>query len=127
MLMERLVMVMVMLMERLELKAKKFSSFPSASDQDIDSMWEAVQAIDPFIEKDESLTSDQDTDSMWEAVQAIDPFIEKDESLTKKNLSSKQELSAFMTHCCQSHHYTFQIRKYGSKSCALCRPIRLPR
>ena len=64
---------------------------------------------------------------MWEAVQAIDPFIEKDESLTKKNLSSKQELSAFMTHCCQSRHYTFQIRKCGSESCAICGPIRLQR
>ena len=45
-----------MLMEHLELKGKKFSSFPSASDEDIDSMWEAVQAIDPLTEKDESLT-----------------------------------------------------------------------
>ena len=45
-----------MLMEHLELKGEKFSSFPLASDEDIDSMWEVVQAVDPFTEKDKSLT-----------------------------------------------------------------------
>ena len=49
-------LLLVMLLERLELKGKKFSSFPSASEQDIDSMWEMVQVIDSTIQKDESLT-----------------------------------------------------------------------
>ena len=75
---------LVMLLERLKLKGKKFSSFPSASEQDIDSMWKVVQAVDSCIEKDESLT--------------------------KKSLSSKQELSAFMKHCCTSRHYSFRLR-----------------
>jgi len=48
--------LLVMLLERLELKGKKFSSFPSVSEQDIDSMWEVIQEIDSTIEKDESLT-----------------------------------------------------------------------
>ena len=93
--------LLVMLLERLELKGKKFSSFPSASEQDIDSMWEVIQEIDSTIEKDESLT--------------------------KKNLSSKQDLSAFMKHCCVSQHYSFQIKKCGSESCSVCGPIRLPK
>ena len=90
-----------MLLEHLELKGKKFSSFPSTSEQDIDSMWEVVQAVDSCIEKDESLT--------------------------KKSLSSKQELSAFMKHCCTSRHYSFQIKKCESELCALCGPVRLPK
>ena len=80
---------------------KKFSSFPPASEQDIDSMWETVQEID--------LT------------------IEKDESLTKKNLPSKQGLTAFLKHCCTSRHYSFQIKKCGSESCGMCGPVRLPK
>ena len=92
--------LLVMLLERLELKGKKFSSFPSASEQDIDSMWETVQEIDSTIQKDESLT--------------------------KKNLPSKQELTAFLKHCCTRCHYSFQIKKCGPKSCGMCGPVRLP-
>ena len=89
--------LLVMLLERLELKGKKFSSFPSASEQDIDSMWKTVQEIDSTIEKDELLT--------------------------KKNLPSKQGLTAFLKHCCTSRHYSFQIKKCGSKSCGMCGPV----
>ena len=68
-----------MLLKCLELKGKEFSSFSSGSEQD--------------------------TDFMWEIVQVMDSSIEKDESLTKKNRLSKQGLTAFMKHCCTSHHY----------------------
>ena len=62
-----------MLMEHLELKGEKFSSFPLASDKDIDSMWEAVQAVDPFTEKDKSLTkknlsSNSNSQLLWPTV-----------------------------------------------------------
>ena len=93
--------LLVMLLEHLELKGKKFSSFPSASEQDIDSMWETVQKIDSTIKKDESLT--------------------------KNNLPSKQGLTAFLKHCCTSRHYFFQIKKCGSESCGMCGPVRLPK
>ena len=93
--------LLVMLLEHLELKGKKFSSFPSASEQDIDSMWETVQEIDSTIKKDESLT--------------------------KKNLPSKQGLTAFLKHCCTSRHYSFQIKKCGSESCGMCGPVQLPK
>ena len=92
--------LLVMLMERLELKGKKFSSFPSASDQDIGSMWEECKQLIPSLKK---------------------------MSHSQRRTRHQQELSAFMTHCCQSRHYTFQIRKRGSKSCTLCGPIRHPR
>ena len=87
-----------MLLGRLELKGKKFSFF-SASEQDIDSMWEMVQEIDSAIEKNEPLT--------------------------KKTLAFKQELAAYLRHCCTIRHYSFLIKKCGTESCALCGPVRL--
>ena len=57
-----------MLLERFEFKGKKFSSFPSASEQDIDSMWEVVQAVDSCIERDESQRACRRTLSLYEAL-----------------------------------------------------------
>ena len=87
--------LLVMLLERLELKGKKFSAFSAASEADVDSMW------------------DEDF--------AIDSSLEKDESLTKKNLSLKYNLVAFLNHCCICHHYSFQIKKCRSSSCNICK------
>lgn len=42
-------------------------------------------------------------------------------------MSWKQELSAFMKHCCISCHYSFRIKKCGSEPSALCGPVRLPK
>ena len=47
--------LLVMLLERLELKGKTFSSFPPASEADIDSMWDEVLVVDSTLEKDESI------------------------------------------------------------------------
>ena len=91
--------LLVMLLGCLELKGKKFSTFPLASEQDIDSMWEMVREIDSTIDKNEPLT--------------------------KKTLASKQELTAYFRHCCTIRHYSFQIKKCGTESCALCGPVRL--
>ena len=88
--------LLVMLLGRLELKGKKFSSFPSASEQDKDSMWEMVQEIDSAIDKNEQLTKkktcfQRGTPSLLEAIR----------------------------------HYFFQIKKCGTEFCALCGPVRL--
>ena len=64
-------------------------------------------------------------DSMWEMVQEIDSTIDENEPLTKKTLASTQELAANLRHCCTIHHYSFQIKKCGTESCALCGPVRL--
>ena len=93
--------LLVMLLGRLELKGKKFSAFPAASETDIDSMWDELLAIDSTVERNESLTN--------------------------KNITSKQGLAAFLEHCCTRHHYCFQIKKCGSDSCDICKPVRLPK
>ena len=75
--------LLVMLLERLELKGKKFSSFAPSTEDDIDSMWSELLIVDSTLQKDESLT--------------------------KKNLPSKQGLMAFLKHCCTRRHYSFHV------------------
>ena len=90
--------LLVMLLERLELK---FSSF--------------------------ALCTEDDIDSMWSKLLIVDSALQKNESLTKKNLTSKQGLMAFLKHCCTHCHYSFQIKKCSSDTCDICKPVRLPK
>ena len=64
---------------------------------------------------------------MWSKLLTVDSALQKDESLTKKNLASKQGLLAFLKHCCTHRHYSFQIKKCGSSTCDICKPVRLPK
>ena len=48
--------LLVMLCQRLELKGKKFSSFCSATEAEIESMWEEILIVDSSLKKDESIT-----------------------------------------------------------------------
>ena len=48
--------LLVMLLERLELKGKKFLSFAPSSEDDINSMWSKLLIVDSALQKDESLT-----------------------------------------------------------------------
>lgn len=91
--------LLVMLLERLELRGKKFSSFAPSTEDDIDSMWSELLIVDSTLQKDESLT--------------------------KKNLPSKQGLMAFLKHCCTRRHYSFQVKKCGSDTCDICKPAKL--
>ena len=92
--------LLVMLLQRLELKEKKFSPFFPATEEQIDLMWQELLKIDSTLKKDESLT--------------------------KKELASKEDLKVFIEHCCTVRHYTFQIKKCGSLTCSICKPVRLP-
>ena len=48
--------LLVMLLERLELKGKTFSSLPPASEADIELMWDEVLVVDSTLQKDEPIT-----------------------------------------------------------------------
>ena len=71
--------------------------------------------------------SEEDIESMWSKLLIVDPALQKEESLKKKNLPSKQGLMAFLKHCCTRRHYSFQIKKCGSSTCDICKPVRLPK
>ena len=93
--------LVVMLLDRLELKGKKFCMFSAASEDNLDLMWSEVQKVDLILVKDESLT--------------------------KKSLPSKPDLVSFFEHCCVCHHYCFQIKKCWSVEFTMCKPPKLPR
>ena len=48
--------LLVMLLDHLELKGKKFCIFSAASEDDLDLMWREVQKVDSTLVKDKSLT-----------------------------------------------------------------------
>ena len=92
---------LTMLLGRLELKRKQFSSYASCTEVDIDSMWSELSAVDSSLKKDESMS--------------------------KKSLPSKHGLVAFLNHCCTCRHYSFQIKKCGSDTCNMCKQVKLPK
>ena len=93
--------LLTMLLKRLELKNKKFSSFASCTESEIESMWNELLAVDSTLRKDKSVS--------------------------KKSIASKPGLPAFLQHCCICRHYSFQIKKCGSETCDICKPVRLPK
>ena len=73
-------------MQRLELKGKQFEVDEACSENDVENFWEILTHIEP------SLTP-ADT--------------------SRDKVKDKNELLAFISHCCQMRHYTFCIKKCG--------------
>jgi len=91
--------LLVKLLERLELKGKKFLSYTTASDTEIGELWSKVLEVDSTLEREVSVT--------------------------KKLLPTKLGLVAFLEHCCIARHYSFQIKKCGLDTCDICKPVRM--
>ena len=67
----------------LELKGKKFQVFSGATEEDIQNYWEVLQTIDSTLTHEET---------------------------TKQAIKGKEDLKAFLDHCCVARHYTFSIK-----------------
>ena len=93
--------LLTMLLERLELKSKKFLPFASCTESEIESMWNELLAVDSTLRKEFDIS--------------------------KKSIPSKPGLAAFLQHCCTCRHYSFQIKKCSSETCDICKPVRLPK
>ena len=39
--------------------------------------------------------------------------------------SHRQDICAFLTHCCRARHYSFQVTKCGVPLCTICKPVRM--
>ena len=70
----------------LELKGKKFQVFSGATEEDIQNYWEVLQTIDSTLTREET---------------------------TKQAIKGKEDLKAFLDHCCVARHYSFSIKKCG--------------
>ena len=62
----------------------------------------------------------------WSTLLIIDSSLKEGVQYTKKNVKECAGAMEFMSHCCHSSHYSFDILKCGVASCSLCRPVRLP-
>ena len=67
---------------------------------------------------------DTEITDFWEVLLFIDDTMQRSDS-TKSILSCRPKLKEFLDHCCQSRHYSFCIKKCGSDSCTICRPLRM--
>ena len=86
--------------ERLELHGEKFQVFPAAHGQDLEELWSVLESVDSALKYGEKYQ--------------------------KAHLKDHPALVDFMSHCCQSRHYSFSIKKCGQSSCTSCKPIRMP-
>ena len=86
------------LMKRLELEGQYFEVFDAATADEIECFWEVLLLVD-------SLLRVEDT--------------------TQKAIKSKVQLKAFLDHCCEFRHYSFQVKKCGLPTCGVCKPVRL--
>ena len=86
------------IVERLEIKGKKFEVFSSATDDEIQYFWEVLQTVETSLTRDDT---------------------------TKKAIKNKEHLKEFLDHCCQARHYSFSIKKCGKDDCTICKPVRI--
>ena len=66
----------------------------------------------------------EEIEEFWSVLLLIDATLTKDDT-TKRLVSKKPDLCAFLKHCCQSRHYSFQVKKCGVSSCTICKPVRM--
>ncbi len=62
----------------------------------------------------------------WSTLLIIDSTLKEETRYTKKNFHEYAGAIEFISHCCRSTHYSFDILKCGIASCRLCKPVRLP-
>ena len=86
------------LMKRLELKDQHFEVFDAATADEIECFLEILLLVDSSL---------------------------RVEDTTQKAIKSKVQLKAFLDHCCEFHHYSFQVKKCGHPTCGVCKPVRL--
>ena len=87
------------ILQRLELHGEKFRVFPAASEQEMKDLWSAL-------------------------IDDVDATLKYGEQYRKASLQNQVE---FMSHCCQSRHYSFTIRSVANPPVnCMCKPIRMP-
>ena len=62
----------------------------------------------------------------WTVLIALDATLKEGDKLHKDDLHLHPNIQEFLTHCCKSSKYTFDIIKCGTSSCKICKPVRLP-
>ena len=96
---EPVIVLLCSLFQRIKLKNEPFAVFTSASTEEMDTLANVLQEVE----------------------HGIDPT-----SCNRSKLPGFPKLNKFFSHCCQTRHYSFCIKKCGSVDCRICKPLRLP-
>ena len=70
--------------------------------------------------------ADNELIDFWSTLLALDSTLLEGTTYRKDTINKHPKVIKFISHCCQSSHYTFDILKCGSSSCSICKPPRLP-
>ena len=81
---------------------------------------------DEFIHTFQSATSSE-LSAFWSSIIALDATLDEKGIYRKETINQHQRVVEFISHCCQSSHYTFDILKCGREDCNFCTEVRLPR
>ena len=74
-----------------------------------------------------TVASDNDQEGLWSELKKIDDTLEYGIPYRKNSLKDHPNVVAFLSHCCQSRHYSFTIKKCGVSDCSICTPVRMPK
>lgn len=65
--------------------------------------------------------------AFWSSILALDSTLDEKGIYRKETINNHQRVVEFISHCCQSSHYTFDILKCGKTDCNFCTEVRLPK
>ena len=86
------------ILEHLKLKDDIFQVFESYDDNKLDVVWEILEQVDSSLSR---------ADTTQDAIKTL------------------KDIQQFLSHCCQARKYSFCIKKCGSGSCKICKPVRM--
>ena len=69
--------------------------------------------------------SQDELDSFWTAILALDATLEKHKMFRKDDIEKYPQIVEFLNHCCKSSQYSFGILKCGQTNCKICKPTQL--
>ena len=90
------------------------------------SIFSRLKVHDEILHTFQSATSNE-LSMFWSCIIAFDSTLEEKGIYRKETIKKHQRIVDFLSHCCQSSHYTFDILKCGKPECNICTEVRLPR
>lgn len=89
------------------------------------SLFSRLKLHDEFIHTFASATDDELSD-FWSTIISLDTTLSEKGVYRQETMDKHTKVLEFISHCCQSNHYTFDVLKCGKADCKLCLPVRLP-
>jgi hypothetical protein len=69
--------------------------------------------------------TDSEIDAIWEILLSIDDALTR-QNTTKSSIQKLTKLNEFISHCCIFKKYSISIKKCGKIECAMCGRVNMP-